>query len=211
MKPRTKAPAARRAAPARPPAAKAPGLAVRPLTPARWDDFVKLFGERGACAGCWCMWWRLPRAQWTANGSAGNRRAMKQLVDGGAVTGLLAYAGREPVGWCSLGPRADYSGLARSRTLKPIDDRPVWSVTCFFVARPYRKRGVTAALLAAAVTYARRRGARTVEAYPVDPGKPWPDAYAFSGLLPVYLRAGFEEVARPSRTRAVVRRELAGR
>ncbi len=200
-----KKPAVRRAAG---PVAALPQLAVRPLTPARWDDFVALFGERGACAGCWCMWWRLPRSRWSANRSAGNKRAMKKLVDGGEVTGLLAYAGKEPVGWCSVGPRAAYAGLARSRTLKPIDDRPVWSVTCFFVARPHRKRGVTLALLEAAVAHARKQGAKIVEAYPVDPGKPWPDAYAFSGLLPVFRRAGFKEVARPSRTRAIVRRGL---
>jgi GNAT superfamily N-acetyltransferase len=185
------------------------GLTVRPLTPARWDDFVKLFGQRGACAGCWCMWWRRSRAEWSAAAGAGNKRAMKRLVDAGEVTGLLAYAGDEPVGWCSVAPRERFAALERSRSLKRLDDRPVWSVVCFFVARPYRRRGVTGALLAAAVEYARRQGARIVEGYPNDPGKAWPDAYAFSGLWSVFRRAGFAEAARPSRTRVIVRRALA--
>lgn len=113
----------------------APALRFFPLTPARWRDVEALFGPRGACAGCWCMWWRLPRSAWRRGKGAGNKRAFKRLVAAGRVPGVLAYAGREPVGWCAVAPREAYPVLARSRILQPVDDRPVWSVTCLFVAR----------------------------------------------------------------------------
>jgi GNAT superfamily N-acetyltransferase len=148
----------------------------------------------------------LPRKQWSANASAGNKRAIKRLVEAGEVPGLLAYAGKEAIGWCSVAPRETFATLERSRSLQRIDDRPVWSVVCFFVARHFRKRGVTRALLEGAVSHAGKHGARLVEGYPVDPGKPWPDAYAYTGLLPVFRRVGFKEVARPSRTRVIVRK-----
>jgi GNAT superfamily N-acetyltransferase len=138
----------------------------------------------------------------------GNRRAFEALVDGGAVPGILAYAGDEPVGWCAIEPRQAYPRFLRSRTLAPIDDAPVWSITCFYVARAWRGKGVTAALVDAAVAHARRGGASIVEAYPVDPAAHQADAFVYTGLASTFRRAGFDEVARRSRTRPIVRREL---
>src|SRR5690348_10325210 len=133
-----------------------------PLTPARWADFEELFGARGACGGCWCMWWRAPRAQFARQKGEGNRQAFHTVVQSGTPAGLLAYAAGQPIGWCAVAPRDDYPALERSRILKPVDDEPVWSVTCLFVARPFRRRGVTVRLLEAAVAYAGERGARIV-------------------------------------------------
>lgn len=183
-------------------------LTFRPLTPERWDDFVRLFGERGACGGCWCMLDRRPRAEFNAQKGAGNRRAMKRLVDGGTIPGILAFAGREPVGWCAVAPRSEILSLSRSRILRPLDDEPVWSVTCFFVARGWRRKGLSTRLLEAAAAYVRKRGGRILEGYPVVPstGK-MPDAFAWTGLDSAYRGAGFEEVARPSRTRAIMRKK----
>lgn len=184
-------------------------LRVLPATPARWRDLATLFGKHGACAGCWCMWWRLPRALWTRQRGAGNRQALRRLVAKGKVPGLLAYAGRQPVGWCSVGPRADFGALDRSRVLAPVDDQPVWSVVCFFVARGFRRQGVSRRLLAAAAAFARARGARVLEAYPVEPGGgAMPDLYAYTGLASAFRRAGFVEVARRSPKRAVMRLDL---
>jgi GNAT superfamily N-acetyltransferase len=178
-----------------------------PATPARWRDVETLFGPRGACAGCWCMWWRRPRADWRRGKGAGNKRAFRRLIASGSVPGVLAYAGREPVGWCAVAPREAYPVLARSRILQPVDDRPVWSITCLFVARPWRRRGVSTGLLEAAAALARRRGARIVEGYPTDTaGKPAADAFVFTGLVPAFERAGFVEVLRRSRSRPIVRR-----
>jgi GNAT superfamily N-acetyltransferase len=189
----------------RPPAAK---VAIHPLTPGRWQDLAKLFGPRGACAGCWCTWWRLPRAEWTAGKGEGNRRRQERYVKAGKVPGLIAYAGGEPVGWVAIEPRAAYPALARSRTLAPVDDRPVWSITCFFVARPHRGRGMTRALVEAAVRHARARGARIVEAYPTEYRGDVADAWVFTGAASTFLDLGFVEVARRSASRPIVRRAV---
>ena len=184
---------------------------VVPVTPARWEDLAKLFGPRGACAGCWCMWWRAKRSEWSKNRGAGNRRALRRLVEGGEPPGLLAYVDGEPAGWCALAPREAYPGLGRSRLFKPLDDRPAWSVTCFFVARPYRRQGITVRLLREAARYARSRGARLLEGYPVEPKKGTsPDAWVFTGLAGAFRKAGFREAARPSATRPLMRRVLRG-
>lgn len=181
-------------------------LEFRPLTPGRWPDLVRLFGERGACGGCWCMWWRLPRSRFVRQKGAGNKRAFKRIVDAGGTPGLLAYHDGEPVGWCALAPRETYPVLERSRVLKRVDAEPVWSVSCFFVARPFRRRGVTVALLQAAVRYARARAARVVEGYPVEPGRGrMPDAFAWTGTASAFRRAGFVEVLRRSATRPIMR------
>jgi GNAT superfamily N-acetyltransferase len=179
-----------------------------PLTPRRWRDAEALFGPRGACGGCWCMYWRLPRSDWTAGKPGGNKRAFQTLVSAGGTPGVLAYAGGEPVGWCSVAPRAVYPSLARARVLKPVDDSPVWSISCLFIARPHRRRGLSPQLLKAAAAFARRKGARIVEGYPIDPAQGLPDAFVWTGLASAFRRAGFREVARRSPTRPIMRLDL---
>jgi GNAT superfamily N-acetyltransferase len=181
-------------------------LEFRPLTPRRWRNLETLFGERGACGGCWCMFWRQTRAEYEKKKGAGNRRAFKRLVESGKVPGVLAYARGAPVGWCAIAPRTEYSTLERSRVLAPVDDKAVWSVTCFFVAQPFRRRGVTVELLRAALEYARKKGARTVEGYPVESRKGrMPDVFAYTGLPSAFRQAGFVEVLRRSPTRPIMR------
>lgn len=183
-----------------------PPLIIHPLTPRRWPDLEKLFGGRGACGGCWCMWWRLSRSQYEKQKGPGNKRALKNLVKSGQVPGLLAYAGREPIGWCALAPREDYPVLERSRVLQRVDEEPVWSIVCLFVTKPYRRRGVSAKLLRAAVEYAKKHGASQAEGYPVEPRKKLiPDLFAASGVASAFRRAGFVEVVRRSPTRPIMR------
>lgn len=180
-----------------------------PLTPDRWEDLETLFGPRGACGGCWCMVWRLPRGQWEKGKTGGNRRAFHKLVAGGACPGILAYAGDDPVGWCAIAPRADYPGLARSRVLQPVDEQPVWSVSCFFIQKDHRRKGLSVRLLKAAARFAADHGARIVEGYPTDSSQAdMPGAWAWTGLAAAFLKAGFKEVARRSRTRPIVRRAV---
>ena len=177
-----------------------------PLTPERWGDFERLFGERGACGGCWCMWWRLSTAQFKRDKGEGNRLAMKALVESGVVPGILAYDGGRAVGWCAVAPREEYPRLANSRILKPLDGQPVWSVVCFFVDKPHRRRGLTVALLRAAVDFVRERGGTIVEGYPVEPQKDSvPDVFAYHGLASAFLAAGFSEAVRRSPTRPIMR------
>jgi hypothetical protein len=118
-------------------------LEFHPLTRERWSDFEELFGPRGACGGCWCMWWRLKRSKFEVQKGEANRRAMKAIVESGEVPGLLAYVQGKAVAWCSVAPRGHYSALQRSRILKPVDETPVWSVVCFFVIRGYRRKGIS--------------------------------------------------------------------
>src|SRR5262245_2743766 len=151
------------------------------------------------------MWWRLPRAEWVAGKGDGNQRAIRKLVKDGAVPGLLAYADGQAVGWCALAPRAEYPRLSTSRTLRPVDDQPVWSITCFFVARRWRRRGVTVELLKAALKFARQKGAAIVEGYPIEPQKDQADAFVYTGLASAFGKAGFKEVLRRSPTRPIMR------
>ncbi len=179
---------------------------IQPLTLDQWSDFEQLFGPRGACGGCWCMWWRLPRAQFAQRQGELNRQSMQDIVTSGEVPGLLLYRDGQPVGWCSVAPREQFPVLSRSRVLKPVDDQPVWSIICFFVSRPQRHAGVMVELLNAAVEYAGSQGARILEGYPVDPkGNQTPDVFAYTGLFSAFLQAGFHEVARRSETRPIMR------
>ena len=184
---------------------------VAPLEPARWADFVKLFGPRGACAGCWCMFPRLRTAEWRTQGVS-NRRSMKRIVDAGDPPGLLAYEGGEAVGWIAVAPRESYPRLERSRILKPVDEERVWSVMCFFVARDARGRGITVKLLRAACDHVAAQGGRILEGYPVDPkGGRYAPAFAWHGLAAAFRAAGFKEVARRSPGRPVMRKALRAR
>lgn len=183
----------------------------RPATPDRWSDLEQLFGERGACGGCWCMWFRLPRQQYEAGKGARNRRRLKALVDSGTPPGILAYRGETPVGWCSIAPRSEYLRLKTTRTMKSPDDLPVWAILCLYVDPDQRRSGLSVELIAAAAHFAAERGAPAIEAYPIIPRQDEvPPVFASQGLLSAYLAAGFEEVARPSETRAVVRKTVSG-
>jgi len=175
-------------------------------TPSRWPDVEKLFGERGACAGCWCMVWRRNRKDYDAGKGAGNKRAFKKLVTESARPGVIAYHGRDAVAWCAVAPRDEYPFLGRSRVLAAVDGEPVWSISCLFVDRAWRRRGVSAALLRATAEMARARGARVIEGYPVaTPTTKSPDAFIWTGTESAFARAGFVEVARRSPTRPIMR------
>lgn len=186
-------------------------IIVKTLTPERWPDLEAVFNARGCsqARGCWCMYYRrsgerraLPAG---VTHAAANRAEFKALVDAGEPPGLLGYLGGVPVGWVSLGPREDYAKLVRSPVMKPVDAQPVWSVICFVVPAEYRGRGVARALLAGAIGYARKRGVKLLEAYPVDKGGRADDDTMWFGAKSMYDAAGFEEVARRKPTRPIVR------
>ena len=185
-------------------------LTVQPLTRDRWDDLVELFSRPGGSIvrGCWCMYYRKSGGSGGLGRGKANKRAMKALVDGGTVPGLIAYRDRRPVGWISLGPRKDYARLERSRVMKRVDEKPVWSIVCFFVDSKERGQGITRALLRGAIDYARSNGATLLEAYPIDKkARSHPD-FMWFGAKSLYDHAGFREVARRKETRPVVRRGL---
>ena len=152
------------------------------------------------------MAWRLPHSQWARQKGTGNKRAFKRIVNAGPPPGVLAYSGRQPIGWCALAPREQYVALGRSRVLAPFDAKPVWSISCFFVEKSFRKRGVSVALLKAAAAFARKRGAKILEGYPYDySAAKMPDVFVWTGLPGTFLKAGFSEAARRSATRPILR------
>lgn len=179
------------------------------VTPDLGSDFEKLFGPTGQQGGCWCMWNRQTSREFDERKGEPNRQAMRQLVATGPPPGLLAYIEDTPVGWVAVGPRESFSRLVRSPVTKPVDDTPVWSITCFVIDRKHRRRGVATALLDAAVRYAAESGAEAVEGYPVEARRDtMPDIYAWMGLAEMFEEAGFVEIARRSETRPVYRLRL---
>ena len=185
-------------------------LKFYPATPARWPDVEEVFGDRGACAGCWCMFWRVPRKQWEAQKGNGNKKAFREIVEAkpNAAPGILAYVDKVPVGWCAVAPRSEYVRLEGSHILKPVDEKPVWSISCLFVKRGFRRQGISAALAKAAAEYALKKGARIVEAYPVDPSvEKELDPFLWHGVTSSFVKAGFKEVARRAPARPIMRLE----
>jgi GNAT superfamily N-acetyltransferase len=181
-------------------------LTFHPLTPERWSDLEALFGKNGAYGGCWCMWWRVSRSEFSKQANEGNRQALKAITESGEVPGILAYVENQPAGWCSIAPREAFPSLERSRTLKRVDDLPAWSAVCFYVARPYRRKGLMADLLRAAIDYASEHGARIIEGYPIDPKHDnLPPVSSYTGILSAFQEVGFVEVARRSEKRPIMR------
>lgn len=193
-------------------------LTILPLTADRFADLARLFEEGGDPKWCWCTYFRVRGRSWANATAAGNRAELEALAGGDQrerpAPGLVAYRADRAIGWVSLGPREDYDRLAYSKVLAPVDDTPVWSIVCFVVSRRERGQGVAAALLDAAIAYARERGATVLEAYPVDPGeRRIPSANAFHGTRSMFERAGFHVVAlrqlsETSPVRPIVRLEL---
>lgn len=189
---------------------------VRPLTGERWDALEALFREGGDPRWCWCQYWRLRSKDFSAAKVPQLRERLHDQAGSGQPPGLVAFDGERAVGWVSLGPRADFERIERSRVIPRVDDKPVWSITCFAVSESARGRGVARALLDGAIDYARERGADALEAYPVaiDAGEPIHPEAAFTGTLPMFERAGFRVVADrasdPSsrQQRVVVRKDL---
>jgi GNAT superfamily N-acetyltransferase len=184
-------------------------IEFKPLTSERWSDFELLFGRNGACGGCWCMWWRLTRSEFNRRKGQPNKEAMKAVVESGETPGILAYVEGKPIGWCAVAPRERYPVLSRSRILKPIDNTPVWSITCFFVAKEHRRKGVTVQLLRAAIAHVKRQGGKVVEGYPIEPKtSTMPAAFVWTGLSSAFRQAGFVERTRRSETRPIMRYDI---
>lgn len=173
-----------------------------PVTPERLPDLARFSQEHGKFRYCSCMRWRLRSTEFQRSTTEDRVAALEALVDRDVPVGVLAYADGQPVGWCSVAPRETYEGLERYRALPRLDDTPVWSVVCFFVDCRVRRRGLTLGLLNAAVAYARSRGARVVEAYPVEPSA---RLYTYMGSPETFRRAGFRDVTPAGQARWVMR------
>ena len=180
-------------------------LDIRPLTPDLWPALEDLFGKKGACNGCWCMYGRIGSA-YRKRPAEENKAAFRAIVEGGPPPGLLALAGDKAVGWCQLTPRDAVPALDRVWQLKRVDDVLVWSLSCFYVRIGYRRKGITAALIAAALKAAREAKAPALEAYPFDADVS--PSTSGSGFASTFARAGFKTVARRIPARPIMRHDL---
>lgn len=180
-------------------------LTVRPLTPDLWPALEDLFGQNGACNGCWCMYWRIGNA-YRKRPREENKGAFEEVVRRGPPPGLLALDGALAVGWCQLTPRSALPWLDRTWRLKRVDDLPVWSLSCLYVRKGYRRQGVTSALITAALQVAKRAKAPALEAYPFDADVS-PSASG-TGYASTFARAGFRTVARRAPARPIMRHDL---
>lgn len=181
-------------------------LTIRPLTPELWPALEDLFGRAGASNGCWCMYWRLG-ADYKLRPREQNRQALRTRTEGGPPPGLLAFDGELAVGWCQVTPRRELPWL-EAQFARHVDDAPVWSISCFYIRRGCRRRGVTPKLIAAALRVARDAGAPALEAYPVDTEVLGSTSNIFTGTASTFRRAGFRTIATRSPSRPIMRHEL---
>jgi len=182
-------------------------LTFEPLTKANWNNFVQLFGSKGACGNCWCMYYRLKKSDYQeGKADDGNKAAMKELVWKERPTGILGFYEGQAIAWCAFAPREDFIKLESSRVHKRIDDKIVWSIPCFFIDKNFRRHGVSSELLKGVIRYAREVGIKIIEAYPTTPTQEkLADSFAWIGLYKSFERAGFEIVDRTSKNRPMVR------
>lgn len=185
-------------------------LTVRPLTSDLWPALEDLFGPNGACGGCWCMYWRIGSA-YQKRPRDKNKADFKRIVKRGPPPGLIAFDGETAVGWCQLTPRAGLETLTRTKVLAPVDDVPVWSLSCFYIRKGYRRKGVTTELIKAALKAARRQKAVALEAYPIDVMHAKKSTSGlYTGIESSFARLGFKPVARRVPHRPVMRHDLKG-
>lgn len=156
------------------------------------------------------MYWRITAGDWKAGNGEDRRSAFKARIAAGPPPGLLAYDGKTPVGWVQATPRADVPRYNRTRTAKPLDDDldGVWVLSCFFVAKDYRDKGLMTALVKAACAFAKTNGAKRVEAAPIEPQRPlmWGEGYV--GIASAFRAAGFTEVERRTPIRPFMQKVL---
>lgn len=186
-----------------------PEFTVHPLTPSRWADVEDLFGpEKGANSGCWCMWPRLTSSDFRAMDKEKRKRAFKFCVAKGPVPGLLLYEGGQAIGWVAVSPRIDVIRFEKAKTsgLEPErDPAKFYAITCFYVRIGHRKRGLMTDLAKAAIDYAKKKKAVALDVCPIETDKPLMWGEGFVGIASVFRELGFEEVARRSPRRPLMR------
>jgi len=181
-------------------------LSYKNLSNKTWQDLEILFGEKGACGGCWCMYWRQKSTDYKKNKNEPNKKLLKKLVDEKKELGLIFYVKDEPIAWCSVSPRQEIYRIQNSRSFKPIDDQPVWSIVCLFIKKSFRKKGLSVQIIKSVIDYCRKKDVKILEAYPSIPYSPkMPDSFAWTGIDTAFLSAGFNSIPVQTKSRAYMR------
>lgn len=181
-------------------------LKFKQLDKTTWKDFELLFGERGACGGCWCMSWRLTPSQFEIQKGTGNKKAFKKLVNKNEILGIIAYYENLPIGWCAFSPREKFIRLNNSRVLARIDEQTVWSITCFFIHKDFRRKGISSKLLKSVIKFCKNKKIKILEAYPQEPySNNIPAAFAWTGVPSAFKKAGFVVAEKRSPKRPIMR------
>jgi GNAT superfamily N-acetyltransferase len=188
-------------------------MKIREVTPNDWPYIEALFGERGACGGCWCMSWRVPHGgkMWREAVGETNRKAFRKLVKAGEAHGILAFESNKPVGWCAFGKRSEFPRTETVKAYQRGDTADIWSINCFYIDKDYRKSGLSEQLLSAAVKGIKKHKGQIIEAYPTPltkDGNQLPAAFAWTGPEVIFQRAGFIEIQRLSASRPLYRLTL---
>jgi GNAT superfamily N-acetyltransferase len=175
-------------------------IKINPVDETTWADFEKLFQSKGAPGYCWCMAWRMTKEELKQNNSRSRKKFIKQRVSSRIPIGLLAYIDNEPIAWCSIAPRETYQRLGGDESLEKV-----WSIACFYIKKEFRDKGLIDILIENAKKYARKNGARFLEAYPVETDSP---SYRFMGFIKTFEKAGFNFIKKAGTRRHVMTCEL---
>jgi GNAT superfamily N-acetyltransferase len=167
---------------------------------------VTLFGEKGACGGCWCMYWRQKSTDFKKNKDEPNKKLFRQLVDEKKELGLIFYVNNEPAAWCSVSPREEIYRVENSRSFKPVDDKPAWSIVCIFINKNYRKQGLSVHIIKSVIEYCKTKNVKILEAYPAIPyASNIPDSFAWTGFESAFKKAGFINIPVQTKSKAYMR------
>ncbi|MBS1599147.1 MAG: GNAT family N-acetyltransferase [Bacteroidetes bacterium] len=181
-------------------------IRMEPLQKRNWNMFEDLMGEKGGCGGCWCMLFRLSYKEFQSNKPHGNKLLMQKIVFASKPTGLMAIYNDKAIGWIAFAPREDYIKIEKARTLKRIDDKPVWSITCFFIRKEFRRMGISKIMIKSLLDYAKKKNIKTLEAYPAIPyDDKVPPPFLWVGVLSAFLQNGFKIVQQNGKSKAIVR------
>jgi ribosomal protein S18 acetylase RimI-like enzyme len=161
-------------------------IVIKPVDRNNWMDFESLFQSKGGPHYCWCMAWRMTKDELKQNNSAFRKECIKQRVWSDTPIGILGYSENKAIAWCSIAPRETHHRLGGDENLKNV-----WSITCFYIKKEYRRQGLVKLLVEQAKDYAKENGAEYVEAYPVEENSP---SYRFMGYMKTFEKMGFQFV-----------------
>jgi GNAT superfamily N-acetyltransferase len=175
-------------------------ISVKPVDKSTWKDFEHLFESKGAPSYCWCMAWRAQGVESKKTDRPSRKKMMKKRISDNVPVGLLAYHHDMPIAWCSIAPRETYRKLDGDDTISDV-----WSIVCFYIKKEFRKQGLTESLIKEARKFAKKNGAKYLEAYPVDPSSP---SYRFMGFKNTFKNLGFNFIKKAGQRRNVMTKKI---